>query len=115
MSGRDRDYERDMLKRGEQQAGLMGLGFPDLVLERLDTVGGAYGDRWLGMAPLELVREIREEGVDLAGWSALLSQRLLLDRTGDTLEARMTLQAIIAEGAKVENLVRQLAEQLRRE
>ncbi|MDQ3935354.1 MAG: hypothetical protein M3340_12080 [Actinomycetota bacterium] len=116
MSARDRGYEEEFLDRAEREAGLMGLGFPVQVLERLDTYGAVHGDRWARMTLKELLREIRSEAADLGGWPALMAQQVLRQNgTVDddvSLEARMLLQAIAAAGARVEHLCRQLGELL---
>lgn len=110
MSARDEAFEAAFLEAAERQAGLYGIGFVQLVAERLDTMGARHADRWASMSPRELVREIREEALDIGGWPVLTAQRLLalgLDDPGALL-AREKLLEIAAKGVEVERLVREL-------
>lgn len=111
MSVRDRAFEEAFLEGAERRAGLHGLGFGELVATRLEMVGRRHGDRWAGMAPRELVHEIRAEALDLGGWPVLTAQRLMALELDDdcSLGARMKLQEIAAKGVEVELLVRELA------
>jgi hypothetical protein len=110
---RDREYEEAFLDQAERKSGLMGLGFPEQVLERLDRVGARHGNRFESMGLRRLVAEIREEGLDVGGWSALAGQVALRSHELDVdqrLEVAMLLEGIAAYGVRVERLVRRLVE-----
>ena len=110
---RDGEYERQFLDLAERRSGLMGLGFPEQVLERLDRVGARHGNRFESMGLRRLVAEIREEGLDLGGWSVLAGQVVLHSEELDPdvrLELAQLLEHVAAYGVRVEQLVRRLVE-----
>lgn len=69
MSRRDRDFERQWL---EERA--CHPAFAARVLERLDRAASERGDSWRTRSLAELLEEIDEETLDIAGWGALALQ-----------------------------------------
>jgi hypothetical protein len=109
----DREYVGEFLGWAERKSGLMGLGFAEQVLERLDTVGAQHGDRFETMGLRKLFAEIHEEGLDVGGWAALAGQVALHDETisdHDRMLIAVSLEAIAGYGVRVEQLVRRLVE-----
>lgn len=106
-------FEADFVDGAERMA-QPGTDFQDAVHRRLSMGQEMYGDKWAGMDVGRLLREIREEGLDLATWSALTAQHSHLDGLSDDDRQRATLllQEIAAHGAKVDALVKQLRDDL---
>ena len=50
--------------------------FAESVRRRLEAGRAAYGDRSFARPPAELVAELQQEALDLAGWGFVLWQRL---------------------------------------
>lgn len=73
MSGRDKAYEAELLERalGNDQHDQR---FAAAVLERLELGQQLYGTRSLELPLEELLREIREETLDVGAWSLLCAQ-----------------------------------------
>lgn len=110
---RSQTWEADFVD-GAARMAQPGTDFEQAVHRRLSIGQGLYGDQWAGMDIGRLLREIREEGLDLATWSALTGQHSHLDRLDDEQRQRivMMLQEIAAHGAKVDALVKQLQDDL---
>lgn len=69
MSGRDHDLERCwLLERACHPA------FPRRVLDRLDRAAAERGDSWQRRTLAEMLEEIDEETLDIAGWGVLAVQ-----------------------------------------
>lgn len=63
------------------------------VSRRLEAGARAYGDRSFGADPSQLVREIEQEALDLAGWGFVLWSRLRAMRAAaERLERHRALQ-----------------------
>jgi hypothetical protein len=94
-TSRDIDLEREFLldaARGREQ-------FVTDVVERLTAGAVEYDDSWQWCGLATLLREAREEGADLAGWSVLAAQAV--DRDHRLSEAqRGQLTAILAVVAR---------------
>jgi hypothetical protein len=72
-------FERQMLEEVARAAGLWGVEverFTDAVNERLKMGEREYGDNFSDRSPGELLREIAEEGEDVAAWALLAAQRI---------------------------------------
>lgn len=104
--------ERDFLQGAARDAGLGALGFERLVSDRLAEGQALYGFTALARPLGELVRELREEGLDLGAWAVLAAQSDEVDELDDDqrLLFLSLLQAVAGKGAEVENLLRQAAE-----
>lgn len=111
MTPRNGGLEDAFLEAAERRAGMHGLGWAQLVRDRLELVGCRHGDRWHTLTPREFIHEIRLESLDLGGWPVLFAQRLLaLELDNDcSLPARLKLEEIAAHGVAVERLLRELA------
>lgn len=59
--------------------------FASCVAKRLEVGRHEYGDRSFSRAPAELVAELQDEALDLAGWGFILWARL--QRMRDALDA----------------------------
>lgn len=70
------------------------VDFLHAVGRRVDAGAVAYGDRSFSRPPAELIREIREEVQDVAGWAFILDCRLAaLEKAAEGL-SRPTLVAV---------------------
>jgi hypothetical protein len=107
VSARDEAYERGFLDAVELLAGIPQNGYSHRVLERLDRVGRKHGDRFVEMPIAELLEEIAQEALDVAGWSLLTAQKTLLEGLTErvSLPLRLKLLEAAAAGAQVEKLV----------
>lgn len=103
-------FERDMVRQGQQLAGLGSSGYDDQVMRRLAYVQARHGDNWLSLPLDEFVRELHRESWDVAGWAVLLAQHPALMAIDDEqrLKVRMHLIEVIKAGALVEHEIRQL-------
>jgi hypothetical protein len=106
-------FEADFLDGSERMA-KPGTDFKEAVTRRLRAGQELYGDKWAHMSVSRLLREIREEGLDLGAWSALAGQHSAVDRLDDEQRPQVVLmlQEIAAHGAKVDALVKQLRDEL---
>lgn len=50
--------------------------FADAVRARLESGRAVYGDRSFARAPDELMHELQQEALDLAGWGFVLYERI---------------------------------------
>jgi hypothetical protein len=97
-TSRDIDLEREFLldaARGREQ-------FVTDVVERLTAGAVEYDDSWQWCGLATLLREAREEGADLAGWSVLASQAANLDhRLSEAQRGQLTaiLTVVARHGA----------------
>lgn len=107
VSARDRSYERGVLDAAEVLAGIPSTGYGRRVLDRLDSVGAKYGDRFTGMELRELLDEIEQEAADVAGWGVLTAQRAMLETLPEPMSHRfrMKLLELAAVGARADQLV----------
>lgn len=108
---RDSRFERDFLDGAERKALSMGLGYRDLVVDRLTRAERSYGvNSYLDKGLSGLLREIDEEGLDLGGWGVLTA--LVADAEVVDPDARILfvtrLQEIAAKGAEVHQIVAEL-------
>lgn len=107
-------FHHDFLTGAERRAHYEGLGFREQVERRLFEGAREYGDSYREKSTHKLLKEIREEGLDVAAWSALLAEALE-DRPFDqeTLQnARLMLQEAAAYGVMIDQLVGSLTELL---
>lgn len=105
---RSREWEEAFIDAASRDAGLA----PDLwtpeVRDRMDAAEREYGNTWATRALRELVNELDEECLDLPGWSALIGQRLYMERP-ETIERALTiLRRYAALGAEGRLLKREL-------
>jgi hypothetical protein len=112
MSVRDRSFERAILARAERHAGVPAdLGFAVAVSERLERYGREHGDTFDERPVVDLLAEIGEEALDLAGWSLLartvLGTHAVPPASRERLDA--TLDAIATAGAEAYALVTRAA------
>lgn len=111
MPKRDPGFEAWFLKHAEELAGTE-LDYPGLVGMRLSLGERLYGVKALGMSFQRLLREIREEGFDIAAWSALAAQSRDVQSLDEDHRAEvwLRLQELASLGAKTEAAARRLAE-----
>jgi hypothetical protein len=105
------------LHAAAQQAGLGGLGYPELVAIRLERGRRLFGDRFLKYPLERIAKELGEEGLDLGGWAVggILGDdfaRRAADDPDKRMRIALVLQTIAAHGAHVELLKRQLVDLL---
>lgn len=108
---RDRQFERDFLGCAARDAKLGSLGFEDAVQARLDRAAADFGDSFLRYSLERFVKEIGEEGEDVAGWSVGAAQCLDLT-TYDDERRELIMHWLIhlaGLGARIEWAKRQLA------
>jgi Holliday junction resolvase len=105
-------FEADFLDGSERMA-KPGTDFKEAVTRRLRAGQELYGDKWAHMTVSRLLREIREEGLDLGAWSALAGQHSasIVGRRAAP-QVVLMLQEIAAHGAKVDALVKQFRDEL---
>lgn len=105
-------FERAFLEQATREVGLGALGFERQAEDRLAMGDTLYGTRALLTPLVELLKEIREEGVDLATWAVLAAQSEEVQELDDEqrLLFQTLLQSIAGKGAEVEHLLRQAAE-----
>lgn len=110
MSDRDGPFEDDFLEAAERSVGVWGSQYAERVRDRLERGQHRFGDRWRAQGMDKLVAEVREEGLDLAGWSVLAAQLTFIEQEARLLDpetallVRLKLQQIAALGAKADAL-----------
>lgn len=108
---RDANFERDFLEGAERRAKSMGLGFTEVVRDRLTRAERQYGvASYLEKGLRGVLRETDEEAADLGGWpvlGALIANDEMMD---DDLRCLVVdkLQEIASLGVLAHQLVHEL-------
>lgn len=75
--------------------------YPARVLARHQAAASEYGDTWRTRHPVDLAREVAEEGLDVAGWAMLVGEQLdHLDPEARAAAAQLVAR-LVALGAQV--------------
>lgn len=111
MSRRDTMFERDFVASAAREAGVGGMHFDELIMARLDRGTELFEDAFLDFSLRRFVREIGEEGEDVAAWSVGAAQCKALAELDPARreEVMHWLHALVGLGARVEWAKRQLA------
>ncbi len=109
--GRDSHFERDFLDAAEREAGAMGLGYRDVVMDRLTAAERQYGvDSYLEKGLRGLLREVDEEAADLGGWPVLAALVVNESITDEDTRVHIVvlLQHIASLGVQAHQVVQQI-------